>query len=183
MFSSHEMLTLLSLPSPQRFMTMPDWQDTSLGDSDAEEEREETVSNSHPAPSHPSPTPSDPHSPKQQYAAQTTLLLIEATPTMLDPRFGSAHSLAEVFASSTQTGDRPRSKLEIALRFVLALVKKRMVGSPKDKMGIMLFNTVCLLLLAPLVESGGRGENCCPGGALTRPTHLAARFDRRRISE
>jgi hypothetical protein len=92
----------------------------------------------------------------QQYQQTTEafLFLIEATPTMLDTsQRDSLKSAPGALSQSTQLGWKGRddgppkdaqSKLELALRAALAMMKRKVISNPKDLFGIIIFNTVSL---------------------------------------
>lgn len=87
-----------------------------------------------------------------QHTTEAFLFLIEATPNMLDTsQRGSLKSPPGALSQTAQLGWKGRegaigkdaqSKMELALRAALAMMKRKVISNPKDLVGIVVFNTV-----------------------------------------
>ncbi|KAK4054319.1 ATP-dependent DNA helicase II subunit 1 [Microbotryomycetes sp. JL221] len=78
--------------------------------------------------------------------SEAFLFLIEATDTMLEPTSPETQSQSSGDVSeSTMLGwksKRPaQTKMELCLRCALAMMRRKVISSPKDKIGVMVFNT------------------------------------------
>lgn len=105
-----------------------------------------------------------PHAPAQYYNNKEAILfLIESTPTMLDPEYGTLSPLgAELRSTQGAKATHARSKLEVCLRCAYAMMKRKVISAPRDSIGIVVFNTVSLCSLweysGKTMGSGVRGE-------------------------
>lgn len=87
-----------------------------------------------------------------QHTTEAFLFLIEATPTMLDTsQSDSLKAPSGGMSQTAQLGWKGRenvkakdaqSKMELALRAALAMMKRKVISNPKDLFGIVVFNTV-----------------------------------------
>ncbi|ORY89587.1 SPOC like C-terminal domain-containing protein [Leucosporidium creatinivorum] len=80
-----------------------------------------------------------------QHTTEAFLFMIEATPTMLDiSQRDSLKSAPGAPSQSSQLGWKGKdaqSKMELALRAALAVMKRKVISNPKDLVGIIIFNT------------------------------------------
>lgn len=88
------------------------------------------------------------------HSRESTLFLLEATPTMLAPILEQASPAPRnATQSSTQAkrstqravgwkGGPAKSKMELCLRSAYAMMKRKVISAPKDSVGVLIFNTV-----------------------------------------
>ncbi|BGP33089.1 ATP-dependent DNA helicase II subunit 1 [Rhodotorula toruloides] len=99
-----------------------------------------------------------------RYTKDSILWCIEATPTMLEPMLAPSSSHpsdptpTSTAAPSTQAnavvwkGSPAKSKMEECLRAAYAMMKRKVIASPKDHVGIVIWNTAS--------SQGDIGDNC-----------------------
>lgn len=60
---------------------------------------------------------------------------------MLEPNLNLSSTSSPINSIAYQ-GNPPKSKMEICLRAAYAMSKRKIISSPKDLFGILIFNTV-----------------------------------------
>lgn len=107
---------------------------------------------------------------------EAIIFLVEATPTTLDPEYGTDSLGRALQSTQGSKGKHPRSKLEVCLRCAYAMMKRKVISAPKDSVGIVVFNTVSLRVLVGLVGRG-RKLGCVDAALVAGWSKLGARAD------